>query len=178
MTETCRFVELVDHIELCSELDANLPKVDVDAANTSRVVTALITNAAEAIGGNKGTISIRCYVAQCDRSTLAGTFIDDGLAAGPYVHLEISDTGCGMNDQTQARMFDPFFTTKFAGRGLGLAEVLGIVRSHYGAIQVDSELANGTTVTVLLPVTTSPGGQSAVTVEEPSLEQKPCTSAG
>jgi CheY-like chemotaxis protein len=68
-----------------------------------------------------------------------------------YVKLEVSDTGCGMSPQTQAKVFDPFFTTKSAGRGLGLAVVHGIVRNLGGAIHLKSEPEKGTTFQVLLP---------------------------
>jgi CheY-like chemotaxis protein len=77
--------------------------------------------------------------------------VDDGLPAGEYVVLEVSDTGCGMPVEVQRRVFDPFFTTKRAGRGLGMPSVLGIVRRHRGAIRVESEPGRGTTVRVLLP---------------------------
>src|SRR6202008_1984833 len=82
------------------------------------------------------------------------------LAAGDYVQLEVSDTGCGMSPETQARIFDPFFTTKSAGRGLGLAVVHGIVRSLGGGIQIASEPGAGTMVRILLPSAETTAGDT------------------
>ncbi len=111
----------------------------------------LITNAAEAIGEDGGTIKVGTGVVDASPADLTGTYFDDRLPAGRYVYLEVSDTGCGMTPETQARIFDPFFTTKFTGRGLGLAAVIGIVRAHRGALKVSSVPGLGSTFRLLFP---------------------------
>ena len=75
-----------------------------------------------------------------------------------YVILEVRDHGSGMDADTRSRMFDPFFTTKFTGRGLGLAAVLGIMRTNKGLVEVESELGQGTLVRVYFPAA-EPGVQ-------------------
>jgi len=89
---------------------------------------------------------------RCDEEYLRKTELHDGLAPGLYAYLEVTDTGSGMDAETQSRIFDPFFSTKFTGRGLGLATVLGIVRAHKGALKVYSEPGKGTSFKILFPV--------------------------
>jgi len=128
-----------------------LPAIEADATQLRQVVMNLITNAAEAIGDESGVITLSTSVMEADRAYLAQTFFDNELPEGRYVCLEVTDTGSGMDEATRAKIFDPFFTTKFAGRGLGLAAVLGIVRGHGGAIKVYGEPGKGTTFSVLMP---------------------------
>ena len=139
-------------VTLNLHLDRVLPAVEADAGQIQQVVMNLITNAAEAIGGEAGVITLSTGVRDCDAPYLGRSRLDEMPPAGSYVYLEVTDTGCGMDAETQKRMFDPFFTTKFTGRGLGLPAVFGIVRGHGGAILLDSVVGKGTTIRVLFPV--------------------------
>jgi signal transduction histidine kinase len=86
-----------------------------------------------------------------DEEVASGILVGGDLPPGRYVSLEVDDTGCGIEAVARSRLFDPFYTTKFAGPGLGLAAVLGIVRAHGGAIDVQSQVNQGSTFRVLLP---------------------------
>jgi CheY-like chemotaxis protein len=137
-------------------LGESLPAVEADDTQLRQVIMNLIINAGEAIGDAAGVITVRVALRTCDRTDLTGSVIGHEIPEGVYLSLDVLDTGCGMSAETQARMFEPFFTTKFAGRGLGLAAVLGIVRGHHGTILVTSELGRGTRIQVLLPPTKRP----------------------
>jgi signal transduction histidine kinase/CheY-like chemotaxis protein len=129
--------------------------VDGDAAQVRQVVMNLVINAADAISERSGTVTIRVDRLVADAEYLADAHPEAGLGPGTYATLEVADTGIGMDRETQERIFDPFFTTKFTGRGLGLAAVLGIVRSHGGALRVYSEVGRGSTFRVVLPLSAS-----------------------
>ncbi|MFZ0390342.1 MAG: PAS domain S-box protein [Calditrichia bacterium] len=133
------------------KLYPGLPAVEGDVNQIRQIVMNLITNASEAIGDKSGIITINTGAMECDVQYLTELSLDKQLEPGIYVYLEIADTGCGMNKETQARIFDPFYTTKFSGRGLGLAAVEGIIRNHGGAIKVYSEINRGTTFKLLFP---------------------------
>ncbi|MBN1475717.1 PAS domain S-box protein [Candidatus Sumerlaeota bacterium] len=133
------------------DLAKSLPAIRADATQIRQIVMNLITNASEAIGDRSGVIAITTGAMECDREYLSTTHLDTEMREGLFVTLEVSDTGEGMDAETQAKIFDPFFTTKFTGRGLGLAAVLGIVRGHRGAIRVYSEPRKGTTFKILFP---------------------------
>ena len=137
------------------DLQDSLPRVDADATQLRQVVMNLLTNASDAIGEESGTISIKTGLMEASAEYLSQGFPQSSLPAGPYVFVEIRDTGCGMDAETIRRIFDPFFTTKFTGRGLGLAAALGIVRSHRGVIRVGSDPGKGSVFRILLPPTMS-----------------------
>jgi len=135
-------------VELRTDLAEPLPPVEADPGQIQQLVMNIIINGAEAIPEGKGgsvTIVTRPFEVRAGHPE---------LTPGPYVAFEVTDTGAGMDAATKARIFDPFFTTKFTGRGLGLAAVLGIVRGHRGAIDVDSAPGHGATFRILLPVAT------------------------
>jgi two-component system, cell cycle sensor histidine kinase and response regulator CckA len=149
---------------------ADLPSVMADATQIRQVVMNLITNASEAIADREGTITLRTGVMSCDRDYFADAIGDsERHVPGLHVFLDVSDTGIGMDAETLGRIFDPFFSTKFAGRGLGLAAVLGIVRGHKGALKVSSKPGQGTTFRVLFPAhgaAAEPGEASAVAARD------------
>ena len=142
-------VSISKHAVVKTNLGENLPLVWGSAPQIRQVVMNLVINASEAIGEKEGVIHVatsRVTVGQ--RSALDNAA---NITPGEYVQLEVSDTGCGMTEEAREKIFDPFFTTKFAGRGLGLAVVQGVVRDHKGAVNVVSAPGHGATFHVLLP---------------------------
>jgi PAS domain S-box-containing protein len=138
-------------VELELDLANALPAIKVDTSQLQQVIMNLVINGAEAIADNSGRLRVATGVQDLDAQQIASLLADANVAPGRYVFLEVDDSGVGMDEATKARIFDPFFTTKFAGRGLGLAAVIGIVRSHGGAIQVYSNPGKGTTFRVYFP---------------------------
>lgn len=135
--------------ELHYELAPDLPVVEVDPSQLHQLAMNLILNASEALLDGAGEIQIRTAAVEVDADSERARELH--LSPGSYVAFEVADTGTGMDATTQLRIFDPFYTTKFAGRGLGLSAVQGIVRSHGGAIEVESTLGEGTRFRVLFP---------------------------
>lgn len=141
---------VAERIKLNYTLAAELPDIQADATQMQQVVSNLVLNASDAINGQEGEIAVATGLQKFSEAAQAGN-PPEALPHGAYVFLEIRDTGAGMTEETRARMFEPFFSTKFTGRGLGLAAVRGIVRSHHGMIQVASELGRGTAIKILFP---------------------------
>jgi CheY-like chemotaxis protein len=144
------------HLNVQTKRDT--PPNEADSSQIQQIIMNLIINAAEAIGEeDSGIVTVRTGLEILDREDPI-----DQIGPGSYAVLEVVDTGCGMNEDTQARIFEPFFTTKFTGRGLGLAAVTGIVRAAKGTIRVRSAIGHGTTFRVLLPAKMSSADLVAV----------------
>ncbi|MHB8899170.1 MAG: PAS domain-containing protein [Thermoguttaceae bacterium] len=137
--------------DLAYRLAYDMATVHADAAQIRQVLMNLVVNASEALGDKDGEILISTSMTQVDGHDRVRGAAGGNLAEGTCVCLEVADTGCGMDKATVEKIFDLFYSTKFAGRGLGLASVYGIVRAHKGAIQVSSEPGKGSTFRVLLP---------------------------
>lgn len=126
----------------------NIPLIEADEAQLRQVLMNLISNAIDSIGNQKGRVTIETGLTQLSQDDLIENLAGNKCAPGEFVFARISDTGCGMDSQTLEKVFDPFFTTKSSGRGLGMAAVLGVVRSHQGAIFCESVPGKGTTFRV------------------------------
>lgn len=132
-------------------LTESLPPIRADETQLRRVVLSLITNAAEALSADGGTVTVATALRAVDADDLRAHGLDPDAAPEDYVAIEVGDDGVGIEPHVRPRIFEPFFTTKFLGRGLGLAAAQGIVRAHAGLIDVWSEPGRGSRLTVLLP---------------------------
>jgi two-component system, cell cycle sensor histidine kinase and response regulator CckA len=132
-------------------LDRLLPAVIADAMQLRQLVVNLVLNAADAVTDGAGEIVITSGALRATRAVLDAAVGGSALAEGDYVYLEVRDNGSGIAPEILPRIFDPFFTTRFAGRGLGLAAVLGIVHGHHAALGVESALGRGSAFRLLIP---------------------------
>jgi PAS domain S-box-containing protein len=131
-------------------IEKNIGIIEADPTQIHQVLMNLCTNAAHAINERDGVLEISLSNIELDQD--ASAIIQD-LRAGTYVKLSVSDTGHGIDPDAHKKIFNPYFTTKEKGEGtgLGLAVVQGIIKSHNGAITVESEVGNGSTFHVYLP---------------------------
>mgnify|MGYP006285737393 CR=1 FL=1 len=141
---------LDENINLNIDLKQKLPIIKVDKDQIEQVIINLVTNAQEAMPQG-GVINISTDSIVLDESQ-AKTKAD--ISPGKHILMKIEDTGTGIKEEYIDRIFDPFFTTKGMAKsdGMGLPSALGIVKRHNGTIEVDSEVGEGTTFRIYLPV--------------------------
>jgi PAS domain S-box-containing protein len=154
-------------------LECDVPEIKGDTGQIQQIVMNLIINAAEAIGEAHGTIKVVLTKTDLKEYQTESDTFGNTIKVGRYACLEVTDTGCGMDEETQKRVFEPFFTTKFTGRGLGMSAIHGIIKSHDGALQLTSKPGVGTTFKVYIPVPvasdyTVPASTATVLLEETS----------
>ena len=112
------------NVTITSDLSANIPSIRGDASQLRQIVMNLIINASEAIGEEQGDIRVSLAETTVVEGKSDKDHIGKSIPAGHYVCLEVTDNGCGMDDDTRQRVFEPFYTTKFTGRGLGMSAVI------------------------------------------------------
>jgi len=139
------------HCTLTYNSPGALPLVETDPTQIRQVVLNLIVNAAEAVD-DAGVITVETGEETLDRAMLKKMTFGSEVPPGRYVFIDVVDNGAGMSEHTLARMFDPFFSTKDTGRGLGMAAVRGIIRSHRAALRVTSAEGQGTRFRVWFPL--------------------------
>ena len=166
--ETMRLlkVTLPPGVQMQVNIDPDTPSVLADATQVEQALLNLCTNAIQAIGTQRGTVSIELghnLTAQADRPERRG------VARGPHVSLAVRDSGGGIDAQTLERVFEPFFTTKPVGQGtgLGLAVVHGIMRTHLGTVDVQSTPNSGSLFTLYFPVADDSAAPSATPPRKP-----------
>lgn len=155
-------------VKLTCEIPETLPPLVADVDHLRQALMVLLVNAWEALDDEAGHVRLRA-----GQSTLAETdgivfsFLSSEHPDQPLLWIEVEDTGPGIPEDLRRRVFDPFYSTKFAGRGLGLSTVLGIVRGHAGAIALQSPVAGGTRIRLLFPAVQEATEKTAASPETP-----------
>ncbi len=137
-------VSISKKVRIRYSFDTELSHIRGDVSQIRQVAMNLITNASEAIGDQSGVIDVSIRETVLFPGDLEQAYPPDGIIGGRYVLMEVSDTGCGMDDQTVHKIFDPLFTTKVNGRGMGMAALLNAVQRHNGVVEVKSCIGKGT----------------------------------
>ncbi|MGC8845776.1 MAG: response regulator [Candidatus Hydrogenedens sp.] len=138
-------------VRFLQQLHPNLPLVEGDSSQIHQSISHLLVNALEALPTKGGTITVQTGKKTLSIDDLQNLHFADKAQPGDYVFISISDTGCGIKEEDMERIFEPFFSSKFLGRGLGLASVSGVIRTHKGAIKVESKIGQGSTFTLFFP---------------------------
>jgi PAS domain S-box-containing protein len=159
-------------ISIKTDIPDRIPEIMADTGQFQQVIMNLVTNSSEAIGDKQGEIMITAGEESISADYLVHKRLDAELKPGKYVFIDISDNGCGMDDDVKKKLFDPFFSTKQTGRGLGLPAVQGIMRGHGGAVIVESMKDSGTKARIIFPALGETGQLKArVVTGSPALPE-------
>jgi two-component system, cell cycle sensor histidine kinase and response regulator CckA len=158
-----------ENIEFVTLLSPETGQVEADLSQIEQALMNLVVNACDAMPEG-GKIIIETANADLGEE-LASQY--DSVQSGPHVMLKISDTGCGIDAETQEHIFEPFFTTKEVGKGtgLGLSTAYGIVKQSGGSIWVESEVGRGATFRIYLPQHMTAGEAQAEILQPPATQQ-------
>jgi PAS domain S-box-containing protein len=151
------------------DLHSALPAVMSDPTQLRQIVMNLVINASEALGDRDGEIAITTNLVHPSADWFDGAPLAPPETNLPFVRLEVRDSGCGMTEETIAKIFEPFYTTKFTGRGLGLAAVLGIIRSHRGGLIVRSGIGKGSIFALFFPATATTQAEKPAVLSQTGL---------
>jgi PAS domain S-box-containing protein len=157
---------LTGRIEMDADLDPNLPAIMATPGEMEQIMVNLLINASEAIEG-RGKIRIETKIAR----RVPGEARKSKASDTPMIHVSVTDSGIGMSPETIERIYEPFFSTKFIGRGMGMAVVFGIVKSHNGRIFLKSEPGMGTRFDLYFPIVAKEENQGKS--QEPTSEEIP-----
>jgi len=135
-------------VKVAMNLEKDIPVIKADATQLQMVFSAVMSNASEAIE-ESGSIQVALQKKDVDDKY---AMQHPGLKVGQYVLLTVEDDGKGLDSETKERIFEPFYSTKLQGRGLGMAASYGIIITHGGGIEIDSEPGKGAVVSIYLPV--------------------------
>ncbi|MBI2394298.1 MAG: response regulator [Deltaproteobacteria bacterium] len=158
-------------VELVCEI-GEARSIEADRAQVQQVLLNLITNAVESIGDAHGRVTVRVSGGRLSEPDIRRDYPGESLRAGDVVHLSVEDSGRGMSAATLTRVFEPYFTTKSAGRGLGLAALRGILKSHGAAIAIKSVVGRGTTVDIAWPASSAPARERPADVVVAAVEPR------
>ncbi len=157
---------------------SDLPSVRGDRTQLRQVIVNLLMNAVESLGEGRGTVRLTLDCQELGPDQLDGIWRPERPPSGKCVVLSVADDGQGMSEETLSRIFEPYFSTKVAGRGMGLAATLGIIRAHRGHVGVRSALGGGSTFRILLPPESVPASVPAGVPASVSSPEKPVRGEG
>jgi CheY-like chemotaxis protein len=158
LSEICRMLlpgvqaRWPERVRVTLDLPSSAPRVRANAEQLEQAITHLVSNAAEALGNEGGSVRLRVIECGPDCVGPHRAPSDWKPEERPYACVEVADDGTGISEADLMKVFDPFFTTRFTGRGLGLATVVGIARKHGGGVTVQSRPGHGSLFRLMLPL--------------------------